>query len=102
MTGAVVLALSIFWVVVRTLENSQMAGRNFSCRSQMLGRGSVREHMASGGCRTRARGSLARGAVSTWRGQGGGARDSLNLLAAADMVAGSRPMSRARFPGIAD
>jgi hypothetical protein len=32
-----VLALSSFWAVATTLGNSWMAGRNFSCKSQMLG-----------------------------------------------------------------
>jgi hypothetical protein len=37
-----ILALSSFCVVATTLGNSWMAGRNFSCKSQMLG---YREHV---------------------------------------------------------
>jgi hypothetical protein len=32
-----VLAFNSFWVVAMTLGNSCIAGRNFSCKSQMLG-----------------------------------------------------------------
>lgn len=74
LTGVVVLALSIFWVVVMTLENSQMAGRNFSCRSQMLQRRSVVEAACGHVQREEAvqeRGARWTGAVSTWRGRGG-------------------------------
>lgn len=79
----VVLALSIFWLVWMTFENSQMAGRNFSCRSQMLRCSSARGATAVAGgvqergarCGGSARGAPGLSGLLTESAGGGGSHD---------------------------